>query len=95
MAFIARMSFSWNVDMEQHPAAVQCGPVTPMLGGVGLVFWLTGKLGRAWVGAWVHGMVHGIWGMSILSLMSISSYVVHSTKETGNIYEQPLNFAST
>ena len=70
-----------------------------MLGGVGLVFWLTGKLGRAWVGAWVHDMVHdmvhGIWGMSILSLMSISSYLVRSTKETGNIYEQPLNFSST
>ena len=23
-----------------------------MLAGVGLEFWLTGKLGRAWVGAW-------------------------------------------
>ena len=25
------------------------------LGGVGLGYFLTGKLGRAWVGEWVHG----------------------------------------
>ena len=43
-------------------AAVSCSPVGYRLGGVGFGFWLTGKLGRAWVGAWVvHGMVHG-WG---------------------------------
>ena len=44
-------------------AAVSCSLDTLRLGGVGFVFWLMGKLGRAWVGAWrgawVHGMVHG------------------------------------
>ena len=29
-----------------------------MLGGVRFGFWLTGKLGRAWVCAWVAGWVH-------------------------------------
>ena len=38
-------------------AAVSCSPDAFRLGGVGFGFWLTGKLGPAWVSAWV---VHGI-----------------------------------
>ena len=37
-------------------AAVKCSPSVYRLGGVVLGYFLTGKLGRAWVGAWV---VHG------------------------------------
>ena len=37
-------------------AAVLCSPNAPRLGGVGLGSGSTGKLGRAWVGAW-----HGAW----------------------------------
>ena len=37
----------------------------PRLGGVRFGFWLTGKLGRAWDGAWVvHGVVRG-WCMVV------------------------------
>ena len=33
-----------------------------MLGGVKMGSGMMGKLGRAWVGAWVvHGMVHWCW----------------------------------
>ena len=39
-----------------HVAAVYCSPDGAMLGGAGLVFFLIGWLGRAWVGAW-----HGAW----------------------------------
>ena len=41
---------SFNVAL----AAVSCSPTWCRLGGAGLGFWLTGKLGRAWVGAWVQ-----------------------------------------
>ena len=41
------------------PAAVSCSPDVYRLGGVGLGFWLTGKLGRAWVGSWHGAWVHG------------------------------------
>ena len=44
----------------QDTAAVSCSPVTPMLGGVGFGFWLTGKPGRAWVGALV-----GAWHLDL------------------------------
>ena len=42
-------------------AAVSFSPVEYRLGGVGLGSGMTGKQGRAWVGAWV---VHGVgeWG---------------------------------
>ena len=44
----------------QHKAAVSCILNGYMSGGVGLWFWMTGKLGRAW---WrcmvVPGVVHG------------------------------------
>ena len=41
-----------------HLAAVSCSLSAYRLGGVKLGFWLTGRLGRAWVGAWVvHGCV--------------------------------------
>ena len=36
-------------------AALSCSLTGPRLGGAGLGFWLMGKLGRAWVGAWVPG----------------------------------------
>ena len=41
-------------------SAVSCSLNTPRLGGVGFWFgfWLTGRLGRAWVSAWV---VSGLW----------------------------------
>ena len=51
-------------------AAVSCSSVRYSTGGVGFGFWLTGKLGRAWVGAWmVHGMVHGWWWWWVLMMM--------------------------
>ena len=38
----------------------QCVTDVPLLRGVKKGYFLTGKLGRAWVGAWVeYGMVHG------------------------------------
>ena len=41
-------------------AAVPCSALPYCTGGVRLGFWLKGKLGLTWVGAWVvHGMVHG------------------------------------
>ena len=48
---------------RENLAAVSCSPSLYMLGGVNGNM-VTGKLGRAWVGAWVgawvvHGMVHG------------------------------------
>ena len=36
-----------------HTAAVSCSPDACLLGGAGLGIWLTGKLGHAWVGAWL------------------------------------------
>ena len=39
-----------------RPAAVSCSATGHRLGGAGLGFWFTGKLGCAWV---VHGMIHG------------------------------------
>ena len=38
-------------------AAESCSLSVPMLGGVGLGLGLTGKLGRAWVGAWFGACV--------------------------------------
>ena len=40
-------------------AAVSCSANVAWLAGTGLGFWLTGKLGRAWVGAWVSVWVVG------------------------------------
>ena len=61
---------SSNVVLNRkHIAAVSCSPDEYRLGGAGLGFWLTGKLGSAWVSAWVgawvgawvvHGWVHGL-----------------------------------
>ena len=40
--------------------AVSCSPIGPGLGEVKMGVWLTGKLGRAWDGAWVvYGV--GVW----------------------------------
>ena len=53
-------------------AAVSCSLVTPRLGGVKMGLGLTGKLGRAWVGAWVvlHGggecILHTIFDIKLL-----------------------------
>ena len=50
-----------------HGAAVSCSPDTPQLSRARLGFWLTGKLGHAWVGAWVHGWM--MWGGGGLVMM--------------------------
>ena len=43
-------------------AAVSCSLNAPRLPATGFGLGLMGKLGHAWVGAWVvHGMVHGEW----------------------------------
>ena len=39
--------------IKEEQAAVSCSPDAYQLGGVGLGFWLTGKLGRVWVDSWV------------------------------------------
>ena len=50
-----------NFVMQLRGAAVSCSADTVRLGGVGFGFWLTGKLGHAWVSAWVeHGIVCGL-----------------------------------
>ena len=51
----------WLILVNRR-AAVSCGPVTARLGGAGFGFWLTGKLCRAWFGAWVvvPGFLHGV-----------------------------------
>ena len=41
-------------------AAVSCSPVAYASGGVRSVYFLTGKLGRAWIGAW-FGEWRGAW----------------------------------
>ena len=44
-------------------ATVSCSAVGYMLGGVKLGSGMTGKLGRAWVSAWlVHGILVGVRG---------------------------------
>ena len=49
-----------------------------MSGGVGFGFWLTGRLGRAWVGAWRGAwVVHGIgvcWTWGVCLKMSVSTF---------------------
>ena len=41
--------------------AVSCSPDVASSGGLKMGIWLTGKLGRAWVGAWPGAwVVHGI-----------------------------------
>ena len=52
-AFLCQPAF-WN--KTKHIAAVSCTSGGPGSGRVGFGFWLTVKLGHAWVGAWV---VHG------------------------------------
>ena len=42
-------------------AAGPCIPVPYILGGVRFGFWLMGKLGRAWVGAWHDAWMCGSW----------------------------------
>ena len=62
-------NYNWlySVQNSERIAAVQCSPIGPRLGGVGLVKILTGKLGRAWVGAWV-GAWHGAWVVGLVML---------------------------
>ena len=43
--------------ISRNIAALSCSPAPYYPAGVRLGFWLTGKLGRAWVGAWVGGVV--------------------------------------
>ena len=45
--------FNYINTIEICIAAVFCVAGVYWSGGVGLGFWLTGKLGCAWVGAWV------------------------------------------
>ena len=54
------MQVNFKHILLNNTAAVSCSPIGPGLGGVGLVFGLTGKLGRAWVV--VQWSVHGIGG---------------------------------
>ena len=59
-----------NFSSEQQYHVVQLGTAY-RLGGVRLVFQLTGKLGRAWVGAWVgaqHGAQHGAWVVGVVMM---------------------------
>ena len=46
----------------QYQAAVTCSSVTARLGGVKMGSGMTGKLHRAWVGAWVVLLVVAMWG---------------------------------
>ena len=55
-------------------AAVSCSLSVPRLGGVKFVFWLTGKLGRAWV---VHGILAGPAGPCMALVHGGASGVVH------------------
>ena len=49
--------FDSHVLYEQQYSVVQWA----FFSWVGLEFWLTGKLGRAWVGAWVGDVVMICW----------------------------------
>ena len=59
-----------NIFYTKSLAAVLCSSDAYLLPATGFGFWLTGKLGRAWHrcmgGAWVHGMVCGIFGLPYL-----------------------------
>ena len=48
-----RTQFLFLSGLVEHLAAVPCSPDVYRLRGVGLGSRTTGKLGRAWVGAWV------------------------------------------
>ena len=49
-----------NMSDCKEAVAVSCGSTGYMLWWEIWGFWLTGRLGCAWVGAWVHGwVVHG------------------------------------
>ena len=57
LALLLNLSFTlWNKQQQ----AVSCSPDAYMLGGVGLGYGMTGKLGCAWVGAWVSAW-DGAW----------------------------------
>ena len=46
----------------KYPYPTSCSRDTPRLGGVKMGLGLTGKLGHAWVGAWVvHGGGGVVW----------------------------------
>ena len=57
-AFPAIKRTFWPLTQFFRTPAVSCSPDVNRLGVVGLGCWLTGKLGRAWVSAWVE---HGWW----------------------------------
>ena len=53
---------------REGTAAISCSPDVSRFGGAGLGFWLTGKLGRAWVGAWVGAWMVWCWGVHNLPI---------------------------
>ena len=61
--------FQNEEEASRHIAAVSCSAHGAMLGGVGLGFWLTGKLcracyqcmGRCMGGAWVLVLAYTTW----------------------------------
>ena len=55
--------------LSQCIAAVSCSSVPNRLGGVKIGLGLTGKLGRAWVGAWV--VVYGCMGGCMVVLILV------------------------
>ena len=58
---LLRLSVANLILNVVYIAAVSYSLSVPMLGRVRLGLGLTGKLGRAWVGAWVvDGVVHGV-----------------------------------
>ena len=53
-------TFLWrHLRAAKYQAVVSCSPNVYRLGGYGLGCGSTGKLGRAWVGAWHGALVHG------------------------------------
>ena len=60
----------------ENLAAVSCSPMTLSSVGAGFGFWLTGKLGRAWVGALV-GVRVGAW-MLVLHVLVGWGYAVYT-----------------
>ena len=65
-------------------AAVSCSPDVALLGGVDRCIFVTGKPRRAWVGAWVHGMVGLHWGVFITPVKSFSKVGHYALRRASN-----------
>ena len=59
-----------RVELCKGTAVVSCSSVLSWLGGVDRCIFVKDKLRRAWVGAWVHGMVGLHWGCCFIMLGS-------------------------